>query len=79
MIRPSVLWLAALMASPALYLAFVAEEMSVQSALARFLIAVPAAALMLAALRFITAGYGTSRARELPLRRRRTDQPVDEA
>jgi hypothetical protein len=75
MIRPSALLLATLMASPALYMALVTEELSLTSAMARFLLAVPAAALMLAALRFITATYGDRREqRQLPLRRR-TDPP----
>jgi hypothetical protein len=69
LIRPAALLLATVMASPALYHGFVSGEISVQSALVRFLIAVPAAALMLAALRFVTSGYGRRQPR-LPLRRR---------
>lgn len=57
LIRPSALALAGLMSAPALYQAFVTQSLDVQSALARFLIAVPVAALMLAGLRFLTAGY----------------------
>jgi hypothetical protein len=57
LIRPSALGLAALMAAPALYQGFVAQTLDVQMALARFLIAVPVAALMLAGLRFLTASY----------------------
>jgi hypothetical protein len=68
-----VLLLAALLASPAFYLAVIGE-LSVQTALSRFLLAVVAAALMRATLRFITAGYGDRR-RQLPLRRR-TDPPA---
>lgn len=78
MIRPSVLLLATMMASPALYRALVAEQLPLQSALARFLLAVPAAALMIGALRFITAGYGSRRPRQIHLRRR-TDPPADQA
>ncbi|MEV1289855.1 hypothetical protein [Micromonospora sp. NPDC049679] len=57
LIRPAALGLAALMTAPALYRAFVTQTLDVQSALARFLIAVPIAALMLAALRTITESY----------------------
>jgi hypothetical protein len=78
MIRPSVLWLATLMVSPALYRAFVTGHLPVQSAMTRFLLAVPAAALMLAALRYVTSGYGSRSRRALPLRRR-ADQPPDGA
>jgi hypothetical protein len=74
-IRPSVLLLAALLASPAFYLAVIGE-LSVQTALSRFLLAVVAAALMRATLRFITAGYGDRRQPQLPLRRR-TDPPAE--
>lgn len=78
MIRPSVLLLATMMASPALYQTFVTEQLDLQSALARYLLAVVAAALMIGALRYVTAGYGERRRRELPLRRR-TDSPPDGA
>lgn len=78
LIRPSALLLAVLMASPALYRAFVTEQLSYESALGRFLLAVPAAALMLAALRFITNGYGNPKPRQLPLRRH-SDPPTDGA
>jgi hypothetical protein len=57
MIRPSVLWFALAMSAPALY-RFVIEEVDIAAVLARFLIAVPIAALLLAGLRFLTAGYG---------------------
>jgi len=68
LIRPAALLLAAGMAGPALWRAFVTEELDLTSALSRFLLAVPAAALMLAALRFVTAGYG--RPEPAPARRR---------
>jgi len=70
LIRPAALLLALVMASPALYQAFVTETMSVQAALTRFLLAVPVAALMLAALRFVVKGYGTPEPARIPLRRR---------
>lgn len=57
MLRPSVLALAVLLSTPALWSAFAAGTMGVTTALIRFLIAVPVAALMLALLRMVTAGY----------------------
>ena len=57
MIRPSVLWFALAMSAPALY-RYVIEEVDIAAVLARFLIAVPIAALLLAGLRFLPAGYG---------------------
>jgi hypothetical protein len=57
MIRPSVLWFALAMSAPALY-RYVIDEVDIAAVLARFLIAVPIAALLLAGLRFVTAGYG---------------------
>jgi hypothetical protein len=63
MIRWSVLLFALLMSAPALY-RFVLDEIDITEVLVRFLIAVPVAAILLAGLRFITAGYG------------KTDQPA---
>ncbi|GAA0483410.1 hypothetical protein Ade02nite_65400 [Paractinoplanes deccanensis] len=57
MIRPSVLLFALLMSAPALY-RYVLDQVDITQVLIRFLIAVPVAALLLAALRFVTAGYG---------------------
>ncbi|HEX8767918.1 MAG TPA: hypothetical protein VF714_06080 [Jatrophihabitans sp.] len=57
MLRPSVLGLAILLSTPALWSAFAAGSMGVTAALIRFLIAVPVAALMLTLLRTVTAGY----------------------
>jgi membrane protein implicated in regulation of membrane protease activity len=57
MLRPSVLGLAILLSTPALWSAFAAGSMGITTALIRFLIAVPVAALMLALLRMVTAGY----------------------
>jgi membrane protein implicated in regulation of membrane protease activity len=57
MLRPSVLALAVLLSTPALWSAFVAGSMGITSALIRFLIAVPVAALMLALLQLVTASY----------------------
>ena len=70
LIRPAALLLALVMASPALYRAFVTENDVRADALARFLLAVPVAALMLAALRFVVTGYGTPEPARIPLRRR---------
>jgi hypothetical protein len=77
-IRPSVVLLATLMASPSLYLAFVTEQLPVQDALGRYLLAIAAAAVMMAGLRFITASYGTRQEQRIPLRRR-TDHTDDGA
>ena len=57
MLRPSVLLLAILLSTPALWSAFAAGSMGITTALIRFLIAVPVAALMLALLRMVTSGY----------------------
>jgi hypothetical protein len=59
MIRPSVLLFALLITAPALY-RFVLDEVDITEVLLRFLIAVPIAAILLAGLRFVTAGYGTT-------------------
>ena len=57
MIRPSVLLFALVISAPALY-RYVLDQLDVTAVLIRFLIAVPVAAVLLAALRFVTAGYG---------------------
>jgi hypothetical protein len=57
MIRPSVLLFALLISAPALY-RYVLDEVDITAVLLRFLIAVPIAAILLAGLRFVTAGYG---------------------
>ena len=57
MIRPSVLLFALVMSAPALY-RYVLDQLDIAAVLIRFLIAVPVAALLLAGLRFVTAGYG---------------------
>jgi hypothetical protein len=57
MIRPSVLLFALVISAPALY-RYVLDQVDVTEVLIRFLIAVPIAALLLAGLRFVTAGYG---------------------
>lgn len=57
MIRWSVLLFALVMSLPALY-RFVLDEINLTEMLVRFLIAVPIAAILLAGLRFVTAGYG---------------------
>jgi hypothetical protein len=56
-IRPSVLLFALLMSAPALY-RYLTDEVDISQVLIRFLIAVPIAAVLLAGLRFVTAGYG---------------------
>ncbi|MEN3309551.1 MAG: hypothetical protein V7603_5753 [Micromonosporaceae bacterium] len=57
LILPSTLLLAGLIASPALWHAFVVGDLSTSTALARFLIAVPVSGLMMAILRGLTSGY----------------------
>jgi hypothetical protein len=56
-IRPSVLLFALLMSAPALY-RYLTDEVDISQVLIRFLIAVPIAAVLLAGLRYVTAGYG---------------------
>jgi hypothetical protein len=58
-IRPSVLLFAFVMSAPALY-RYVLDQLDLTEVLIRFIVAVPIAALLLAALRFVTAGYGKS-------------------
>lgn len=57
-IRPAVVVIAAAMTSPALYHGLVTGDLDLTSALIRFVIAVPVAAVMVAGLRIVTAGYG---------------------
>ena len=59
MIRPSVLLFALVMSAPALY-RFVRDEIDLTQVLLRFLIAVPIAAILMAAFRFVTSGYGVT-------------------
>jgi hypothetical protein len=71
--RWSTLLVAALMASPALWQAFVLQSLDPIEAFTRFLIAVPVAAIMLAVLRGMAAGY--RRGSGLPKRRQADDDP----
>ena len=64
MIRWSVLLFALLMSAPALY-RYVFDEIDLTEVLVRFLIAVPIAAILLAGLRLVTAGYGKTDETEL--------------
>lgn len=57
MIRWSVLLFALIISAPAVY-RYVLDEIDLTEVLLRFLIAVPIAAILLAGLRFVTAGYG---------------------
>jgi hypothetical protein len=66
LILPSTLLLAGLIASPALWHAFVTGDLSVSAALARFLIAVPVSGLMMAVLRGLTASYRSYTRRAAP-------------
>jgi len=65
LIRPGVLLLAALMAAPALWRAAVDGQLDLNSALTRFLIAVPVAILMVAGLQWLTADYRRTVASDL--------------
>jgi hypothetical protein len=56
MIKPSVLLFALLMSAPAWYRLF-GDEVDLVQVLIRFLVAVPIAAVLLAGVRFIVAGY----------------------
>jgi len=58
MARYSTLFVALLIASPALYAGFVTHQLDTKTALIRLLIAVPVAAAMLGVFRMITQGYG---------------------
>jgi hypothetical protein len=57
MFRGSVLLLALVLAGPTLWSAFVNHQISTNTALIRFLIAVPAAAILLGAMRFVMTTY----------------------
>jgi hypothetical protein len=61
--RFSTLFLALLIASPALYSGFVTEQLDPNTALVRLLIAIPVAALMRSAFLAVTKGYGSSDSR----------------
>lgn len=58
MARFSTLFVALLIASPALYAGFVTHQLDAQTALLRLLIAVPVAAIMLGLFRMVTRNYG---------------------
>lgn len=72
MIRPSVLLFALLMSAPAWY-RLLFDQLDILQVLIRFLIAVPIAALLLAGLRFVLAGYRTSASEGTPV----TPEPID--
>ena len=76
MIRWSVLLFALVMSAPALY-RFVLDEIDLTEMLVRFLIAVPIAAILLAGLRFITAGYGRADEPGIPVTPTPGDPPPD--
>jgi hypothetical protein len=73
-IRPSVLLFALLMSAPAVY-RYVLDEIDVTEVLIRFLIAVPIAAVLLAGLRFVTAGYGRTEEPGTPVQPTPDDTP----
>ena len=73
MFKPSVLVLAVLLSSTALWSAFVDGSLDVTTALIRFLIAVPIAAVLLAGLRLIVGGYRTTAESATPV----TPEPFD--
>ncbi|MBW6432969.1 hypothetical protein KZ829_04330 [Actinoplanes hulinensis] len=65
MIRPSVLLFALLISAPAWY-RLLLDELELRQVLIRFLIAVPVAAVLLAGLRFLLAGYRKVEEEEAP-------------
>ena len=65
LVRPSALLLGAVLSAPALWHGFVTGQLDLTTALIRFVVAVLVAGVMLAILRFVTAGYG----RRAPQRR----------
>jgi hypothetical protein len=75
---PSTVLLAGLIDSPAIYRAAVTHELPATSALYRFLIAVPVAAVMLGVLRSITANYGQQKDPDAPIRARSERLDADE-
>jgi len=77
LILPSTLLVAALIASPALWHAFVVGDMSPTVAMARFLIAVPVSGLMMAVLRGLTSSYRANNPRP-PAGHGDPDQPGPE-
>jgi hypothetical protein len=82
-LRPSVLGLALVLSTPALWAAFASGSMGLTTALIRFLIAVPVAALMLALMRMVTESYARSAARRdlaarIAAARETNDQQVPE-
>jgi hypothetical protein len=67
--KASVLLLALVLCIPALWSATVTGHMSMTTALIRYLIAMPAAAIMIGAFRLVTGGYGPSAAKAMPANR----------
>ena len=57
MLRPAALLLAAVLAGPALWRAFVTGELATDTAVVRFLIAIPVAAAMLGVFRMVSDAY----------------------
>ena len=76
MIRWSVLLFALVMSAPALY-RYVLDEIDLTEMLVRFLIAVPIAAILLAGLRFVTAGYGRAEEPGTPVTPTPADPPEE--
>jgi hypothetical protein len=77
LIRPSVLLFAVVMSAPALY-RYMTGELDIGSVLMRYLIAVPIAAVLLAGLRFVTAGYGTTDEPSVPVTPEPNQEPADQ-
>jgi hypothetical protein len=59
LVNPATLLLAAAVSSPALYQAFVTDEMDPTTAMFRYLLAVPVCGVMMAILNGLTADYRT--------------------
>jgi uncharacterized protein YjeT (DUF2065 family) len=74
LVRPSSLLLGSVLAAPALWHGLVTGQLDISSALLRFVLAVLVAGILLAALRFVTSGYGRGGA-AMPARR--ATDPID--
>jgi hypothetical protein len=78
--RFSTLFVAVAISSPALYAGFWTHTLDAKTALLRFLIAVPVAAVMLAIVRTVTRDYGKDKPNKEPAIRAQAiaGEPVDQ-
>lgn len=73
--RPATLLLAALLASPALWQAFVVQALDYETALTRYVIALPVSAVMLGVLGWLTRTYQQPAATTMTAERIAADEP----